>query len=126
MSLDTPLRAVAKKILATFGTSSAIRRVTGTAYNTTTRTMTPTTADTTWKVRVDEFTDRELGSSLVGSVAGTIRAGDRKVTGAAVDLGFTPTVDDKWVYQSQVWDIIRVEPVLATDLAAIHVLQVRR
>jgi hypothetical protein len=118
VNLDAPLRKVAQTILKTFGTASSLRRVTGTAYNTTTRTMTPTTADTAWKVRVDEYKGRELSD--------TIHAGDRKVTGAAADLAFTPTVDDKWVYGGLVYDIIRVEPYLATDLAAIHILQVRR
>lgn len=116
--LDAPLRKVARAVLATFGTSVTVRRVSGTAYNTATGTMTPTTSDTVLKARIDEYRDRELSD--------TIHAGDRKVTIAAVDLAFTPTVDDRLVIASVEYDIIRVQPELATDLAAIHVLQVRR
>lgn len=126
MSLDSPLRRVAQKVLATFGTSVTIRRVTGTAYNTTTRTMTPTTADTTVKARIDEYTDRELGFSVATQTAPPIRAGDRKVTVAAADLAYVPSVDDKVMIATLIYDVIRVQPELATDLAAIHVLQVRR
>lgn len=116
--LDAPLRTVAQTILRTFGTSVTLRRVTGTAYNTSTGTMTPTTSDTVVKARIDEYRDRELSD--------TIHAGDRKVTVAAADLSFTPTVDDVLLIASVPYDVIRVQPELATDLAAIHVLQVRR
>lgn len=118
MSLDTPLRKVAQTVLKQFGTSVTFRRVTGTAYNTTTRTMTPTTADTVVKGRLDEYKDRELSD--------TIHAGDRKLTVAAADLAYTPSVDDKVVIATVMYDIVRVEPQLATDLAAIHVVQLRR
>lgn len=116
--LDAPLRKVARSVLGMFGTASILRRVTAAAYNTATGTMTPTTSDTDWEVRIDEYRDRELSD--------TIHAGDRKVTGAAADLAFTPTVDDQWVYGGVAYDIIRVQPELATDQAAIFVLQVRR
>lgn len=126
MSLDTPLRKVAQTVLKRFGTDVTFRRVTGAAYNTSTGTMTPTTADTTVKARIDEYTDRELGFSVATQTAPPVRAGDRKVTVAAADLSYTPTVDDRVVIATLVYDIIRVQPQLATDLAAIHIVQVRR
>lgn len=118
MSLDSPLRKVAQTVLKHFGTDVTFRRVTGTAYSTTTRTMAPTTADTTVKARIDEYKDRELSD--------TIHAGDRKITVAAADLAYTPSVDDLVVIATVVYTVIRVEPQLATDQAAIHVVQVRR
>lgn len=105
-------------MLGTFGTSVTIRRVTGTAYSTATGTMTPTTSDTVVHARIDEYRDRELSD--------TIHAGDRKITLAAMDLAFTPSVDDQIVIATVEYDVLRVQPELATDLAAIHVLQVRR
>lgn len=116
--LDAPLRKVARTVLRTFGTSVTLRRVTGTAYSTATGTMTPTTSDTVVSARLDEYRDRELSD--------TIHAGDRKVTLAALELPFTPSVDDKILIAAVEYDVIRVQPELATDLAAIHVLQVRR
>ena len=116
--LDAPLRKVAQSVLGKFGTSVAIRRVTGTAYNTTTGTMIPTTVDTVVKGRLDEYTDRQLSD--------TIRAGDRKLTIAAADLTIPPTVDDTVVIAMLVYEVVRVVSEQATDLSAIHVLQVRR
>lgn len=116
--LDAPLRKAAQKVLGAFGQDVTIRTVTGTAYNVTTRTMTPTTADVTVAGRLDNYRDREL--------LGTIRAGDRKLTIAAADVSAIPTVADKVVIASTVWDIIDVLPEQATDQAALYVLQLRR
>lgn len=118
MTLDAPLRKVAQSVLAKFGTSVTIRRVTGTSYSTTTRSMVPTTADTVVKGRLDEYLDRELGE--------VVHVGDRKLTIAAADLTFTPTVDDKVVIATLVYEVIRVQSDIATDAAAIYVMQIRR
>lgn len=124
--LDAPLRKVARAVLRTFGTTVTVRRVTAAAYNTATGTMTPTISDTVVKARIDEYTDRELGFSVATQAGQLIRAGDRKVTIAAADLSFTPSVDDQVVIAAVEYEIIRVQPELATNQAAIHVLQVRR
>lgn len=118
MTLDAPLRKVAKSVLAKFGTDVTIRRVTGTSYSTTTRSMVPTTSDTVIKGRLDEYLDRELGN--------IIRVGDRKLTIAASDLSYTPTVDDKVVIATLVYEVIRVQSDIATDAAAIYIMQIRR
>ena len=124
--LDAPLRKVARKILDKFGTSVIIRRVTGTAYNTSTRTMTPTTADTTVNGRLDEYTDREMASALTNQERPPIKSGDRKLTVAANALAFTPAIADRAVVASVVYKVLWVTSHLATDEAAIFELQLRR
>lgn len=116
--LDAPLRKAASTVLSKLGTSIAIRRVTSTAYSTVTRSMMPVTQDFTVKGRLDEYTDRQLSD--------TVRAGDRKLTIAAADLTFEPTVDDQAVIAGTIYEVIRVMTELATDQAAIYVMQLRR
>jgi hypothetical protein len=118
VGLDAPLRKVASTVLAKFGTSAVLRRVTGTGYNTTTGTMSPTTTDTAVKGRLDDYLDRELSD--------TIKAGDRKLTIAAADVPARPTVSDTVLYGGLVYQIVRVESVIAKDASALYVLQVRR
>lgn len=116
--LDAALRKVAQAVLGTFGTSVTLRRVSGTAYNTGTGTMTPTTTDTVVQARLDEYRDRDLSD--------LIHVGDRKVTIAAADLSFVPTIDDLVVIASLEYEVQRVQSELATDQAALYILQVRR
>lgn len=117
MSLDTALRKVAQSVVSKFGTAAALRRVTGTKYSTTTRTMTPVTTDTPLKIRLDDYQDREI--------RGNIKVGDRKGTIAAADVDEAPTLDDNVVIGERVYDIVNVESLIATDLAATFVLQLR-
>ena len=92
-------------------------RTTG-AYNPATGAPTvPADADTPWHVRLDNYTDRERGD--------TIRAGDRKATGAAADLSTAPDVDDVLVIDGVEWDIINVNPEMIKDLPGIYILQIR-
>ena len=119
MSLDTPLRKVAKTVLGKFGSSGTIRRVTGTGYNTTLRKMTPVTTDYVVKGRLENYVDRDFSD--------TIHAGDRQWTIAAVDIPFTPTVDDVVdLADGLTYEIVNVKPEMATNQAAIFVLQLRR
>ncbi len=118
MSLDAAVRKAAKTVLAKFGTSTVIRRVTGTAYDPTTRTMAPVTTDTTVKGRFEDYTDRQFSE--------TIKAGDRKLTIAAADLAYTPTPAEKVVSAGIIYQIVTVKQEMATDQAALYTLQLRR
>jgi hypothetical protein len=118
VSLDAAVRKAAKTVLAKFGTSTVIRRVTSTAYDTTTGKMAPVTTDTTVKGRFEEYTDRQFSE--------TIKAGDRKLTIAAEDLTFTPSPAEKVVTAGIVYQIVNVKQEMATDQAALYTLQLRR
>ena len=94
-------RKAAKKVLKAVGGDVTIRKVTGSAYNTTTGAMGETTADTTVKGFVEGDLSREIGE--------LIKATDKRLTIAASDLNYIPTVSDRVVISSKVYQIIRVE-----------------
>jgi len=94
-------RKATKKALKAVGGDVTIRKVTGSAYNTTTGAMGETTADTTIKGIVEGVSSREVGE--------LIKATDKRLTIAAADLDYTPTVADRVVISSKVHQIIRIE-----------------
>src|SRR5574342_1286531 len=124
MGLDAALRKAAKAVLGKFGTAVIIRRTTDTAYNTTTRKMSPVTRDYDLKGRLDNYTDRELGFSPITETGLRVLANDRKLTIAAADLNITPDVSDKVIIAGEVFEIVNVKSVIATDQAAIYELRV--
>ena len=89
------------KILKATGGNVTIRKVTAAAYNTTTGTVGETTADTTIKGVVEGVSARE--------VKGLIKANDKRLTIAAADLDYTPTITDRVVISSVVYQIVQVE-----------------
>ena len=94
-------RKAASKVLKAVGGNVTIRKVTGSAYNTATGAMGETTADTTVKGFVEGVSKREVGE--------LIKATDKRLTIAASDLSYTPTVADRVVISSTVYQIIRIE-----------------
>ena len=94
-------RKAAKKVLKAVGGDVTIRKVTGSAYNTTTGTVGETTADTTVKGFVEGVIARQVDD--------LVKATDKRLTIAASDLDYTPTVSDRVVIRSKVYQIIRVE-----------------
>jgi hypothetical protein len=117
-NLDAVMRKAATTVVGKFGTDVTIRRVTATAYSPSAGTMAPVTVDTTIKGRIEEYRDRQLSD--------TIRAGDRKVTIAAADIALAPTIEDQVVVAGLGYNVVNVTREMATDLAAIYVLQLRR
>ena len=94
-------RKAAKKVLKAVGGDVTIRKVTGSAYNTSTGTVGETTADTTIKGFVEGVIARQVDD--------LVKATDKRLTIAASDLDYTPTVSDRVVISSNVYQIIRVE-----------------
>jgi hypothetical protein len=118
MSLDTTIRKAAQTTLRIFGTSVTLRRGTVGAYDPATGApAAPATTDTPWKVRLDNYLDRELND--------VIRAGDRKATGAAADLTEAPDVDDTLIVGGVEYDIVNVQQEQVKDLPALYILQIR-
>ncbi len=120
MGLDAPLKKVAKSVLDRFGTSTALRRVTSTAYNPATRKMAPVTTDIALKGRFFQYTDRQMLANP------SIKAGDRGLYIAAADLPAPLVVSDKIVKDGIAYEIVRSEAMQATDEAAMYELQLRR
>lgn len=119
MSLDTKIRRAVQKVVHTVGTTVTIRRVTTGTYSPTLGTLTNPEVDYAVVGRLDDYTDREL-------VQTSVKAGDRKLTLAAMDLAFVPVVHDKAVIDDVVFDIVRVVREMAQNLPAMYVLQLRR
>jgi hypothetical protein len=113
VNLDTALRKVGKTILGSFGTDVTMRRVFVGGYDTTTGKPVRTEIEKTIKGRLGEYEQVEIGE--------LIQAGDRKLTIAASDLTFNPSVSEA----EKLYRVISVKSPQATDQAALHVLQLR-
>ena len=100
MTLATSLRATASKLMAKFGGTATIRRVTTGTYNPVTGTASESTSGTTVKGVVEDVNAREVND--------LVQAGDRRLTIAAADVNATPTTADKVVISNVVHQVIRV------------------
>tara|TARA_R100000152_G_C6756723_1_gene180494 strand:- start:886 stop:1245 length:360 start_codon:yes stop_codon:yes gene_type:complete len=110
-------RKAAKKVLKAVGGDVTIRKITAGAYNTATGTVGESASDTVVKGFVEGVTSREVGE--------LIKADDKRLTIAASDLTYTPTVADKVVISSVVHQIIRVETTEQANTAISYELILR-
>jgi hypothetical protein len=100
MTLSTPLRKVASKLMARFGGEVTIRTVTTGAYNTTTGAITETTSDNEIRGVLEDVNAREVNE--------LVQAGDKKLIIAAADTAAVPRTVDKVLISNVVHQIIRV------------------
>ena len=117
MTLATPLRKVATKLMSKFGGDVTLRTVTPGVYNPTTGTASESTADTTVKGVVEDVNAREVND--------LIQAGDRRLTIAAADVSAAPTTADKVVISSVVHQVIRVTTIEQDNQPITHELILR-
>ena len=103
MSLASPLRKVASKLMAKFGGVAIIRRVTLGAYNTTTGTAAETTTDTTVRGVLEDVNLREVND--------LIQAGDKRLLIAAADLANAPTPADRVIIAGRTLQVIQVRTI---------------
>jgi hypothetical protein len=101
MTLASPLRKVASKLMAKFGGTATIRRVTPGAYNPTTGTLSETTADTVVRGVLQDVNLREVNE--------LIQAGDKRLLIAAADLANAPTTADRVIIESRTLQVIQVQ-----------------
>ena len=108
-------QATAARLIANFGQSASIRRVTnsGDAYS-----PTQSAADTAVTCVVTDYAHRERDGTYV-------QARDRKVYVAAEGLAITPTPGDKFVLGAMVYDIVHVGPLEPGGTVILFELQVR-
>jgi len=100
MTLATPLRKVATKLMSKFGGDVTLRTVTSGVYNPTTGTASEATSDVTIKGVLEDVNAREVG--------GLIQAGDRRLTIAAADVSAVPTTADRVVISGVTYQVIRI------------------
>jgi hypothetical protein len=117
MSLASPLRKVASKLMSKFGGTATIRRVTPGAYNPTTGTVTETTADTTVRGVLQDVTLSEVND--------LIQAGDKRLLIAAADVTNAPTTADRVVIAGRSLQIIQVDTIEQDNTAITYELILR-
>lgn len=100
MALATSLRKVASKLMLKFGGEVTFRRITTGAYNTSTGAATPTAASITVRGVLENVNEREVNDLVKGT--------DKKLTVAAADLSFEPSVADQVTVASRIMQIVQV------------------
>ena len=117
MSLASPLRKVASKLMAKFGGVATIRRVTLGAYNTTTGTAAETTTDTAVRGVLEDVSLREVND--------LIQAGDKRLLIAAADLANAPTPADRVIIAGRTLQVIDVRTIEQDNTAITYQLILR-
>ncbi len=117
MALALSLRKVTSKLMAKFGGTATIRRVTVSSYNATTGTATETTTDTSVRGVLKDVNQREVND--------LIQAGDKRLTIAAVDVPTVPTTADRVIINNVTHQIIRVDTIEQDNTAITHELILR-
>ena len=117
MTLASPLRKVASKLMAKFGGVATIRRVTVGAYNATTGTAAETTADTAVRGVLEDVSVREVND--------LIQSGDKRLTIAAADVTTAPVTADRVLIGGVTHQIIRVTTIEQDNTAITHELILR-
>jgi len=100
MTLSTPLRKVASKLMAKFGGEVTIRRITVGVYNPTTGTASETVSDNQIKGVLEDVNIREVND--------LVQASDKRLIIAAADTAAVPTTVDKVLINSVIHQVIRV------------------
>lgn len=117
MALATPLRKVASKLMAKFGGSATIRRVTTGAYDPATGTASETTADTAVRGVLEDVNLREVND--------LIQAGDKRLLIAAADVANAPTTADEVVIGAVVHQVVTVRTIEQDNTAITYELILR-
>lgn len=103
MTLATPLRKVASKLMAKFGGEATIRRVTPGVYNPTTGASSETTSDTALRGVLENVNLREVND--------LIQAGDKRLIIAAADIAAVPTTADRVIIATRSLQVIEVRTI---------------
>ncbi|AGH57685.1 head closure Hc1 [Cyanophage KBS-S-2A] len=117
MTLATPLRKVATKLMSKFGGDVTLRTVTSGVYNPTTGTASEATSDVTIKGVLEDVNAREVGD--------LIQAGDRRLTIAAADVSAVPTTADRVVISGVTYQVIRITTIEQDNQPITHELILR-
>jgi hypothetical protein len=117
MALATSLRKTASKLMLKFGGVATIRRVTTGAYNTTTGTVSETTADTTVRGVLEDVRLNEVND--------LIQAGDKRLLIAAADVANAPTTADEVLISSVTHQVIEVRTIEQDNIAITYELILR-
>jgi hypothetical protein len=120
MTFDTTARATAERLIRRFGKSATIRRAART-FDTATGKTTHTVEEFTVKVSPPErFREDLIDGTLV-------RAGDLRAHLPAEGLDIVPEpVRDRIIIDGKPWSLLRVDPVMSGEQAALYTLHLRK
>jgi hypothetical protein len=117
MTLASPLRKVASKLMAKFGGMATIRRVVPGAYNPTTGTVSETTTDTAVRGVLEDVNLREVND--------LIQAGDKRLLIAAADIANPPTTADEAIIEGITYQTVQVRTIEQDNTAITYELILR-
>jgi hypothetical protein len=117
MSLAAPLRKVASKLMAKFGGTATIRRISNGIYNPTAGTASETFADTSVRGVLQDVNLREVND--------LIQAGDKRLLIAAADLAGAPTTADRIIIAGRTLQVIQVVTIEQDNTAITYELILR-
>ena len=117
MALALPLRKVASKLMAKFGGTATIQRVTVGSYNTATGTAPETTTDTSVRGVLQGVSLREVND--------LIQASDKRLIIAAADITNTPTTADRVIINNVAHQVIQVTTIEQDNTPITHELVLR-
>ena len=117
MTLATSLRATASKLMAKFGGTATIRRVTTGAYNPTTGTISQASSDIAVRGVLQDVNLREVND--------LIQATDKRLLIAAADLTAPPTTADEVLISGTTYQVIRVDTIEQDNTAITYELILR-
>jgi len=117
MTLATSLRATASKLMAKFGGTATIRRVTTGTYNPATGTVSESASDTAVRGVLQDVNLREVND--------LIRATDKRLLIAAADLAAAPTTADEVIITGATYQVIRVDTIEQDNTAITYELILR-
>lgn len=117
MALAGSLRKVASKLMSKFGGEVTFRRITSGIYNPTTGTAASTVSTTTVRGVLEDVNEREVNDLVKGT--------DKKLTVAAADLSFEPSVADQVTAASRIMQIVQVTKIEQDNTAIVFEIFLR-
>lgn len=111
MALSTSLRKVASKLMLKFGGEITIRRITTGIYDPTTGTASVSASETTVRGVLEDVNAREANE--------LVKVNDKKLTIAAADLSFEPSVSDQVSIGGQVMQVIQIKKIEQDNTAIV-------
>lgn len=117
MALALPLRKVASKLMAKFGGTATIRKITTGAYDAANGTVAETTTDTIVRGVLEDVKAREVNE--------LVQASDKRLIIAAADVTAAPSTVDRVLINSISHQIIRVDTIEQDNTAITYELILR-
>lgn len=128
--LDTVFRPLAERLIEQFGMSMTYIQV-AESFDATTGKVTTTETQHSVVGTPPVPLSKRLASgesyrAVLGEVFDTVEAGDLITTLKAQNLGFTPALGDRLVYNNATWQVVRVDPTYSGELPAVFTVQIRQ